>query len=75
MEIPPEMVFRGMTVDGDNELGMECRQLVMDTIESSSLEERGDWSIIKEMVRLTLKRYLKKQLSTKPFILPVIIEI
>ena len=75
MEIPPEIVFRGMAVGDDDELVEECRQLVIETIESSSVEERGDWSMMKEKVRLALKRYIRKQISTRPFILPVIMEI
>ena len=75
MEIPPEIVFRGMAVGEDDELVEECRQLVIETIESSSVEERGDWSMMKEKVRLALKRYIRKQISTRPFILPVIMEI
>ena len=75
MEVPPEMVFRGMTVEEHDPLVEECRQLVVDIIEASSLEERRDWAVIKEKIRLNLKRYLKKQLSKRPFILPVIMEI
>ncbi len=75
IEIPPEMVFRGMTVTEDDELVEQCRQLVIDTIEESTVEERGDWAVIKEKVRRALKRYISKQLSTRPLILPVIMEI
>ncbi len=75
IEIPPEMVFRGMTVTEDDELVEQCRQLVIDTIEESTVEERGDWAVIKEKVRRALKRYISKELSTRPLILPVIMEI
>ena len=75
IESPPEVVFRGMTVAEDDPLVEECRDLVVETIESSSLEERGDWAVIKEKIRGALKRYIAKQLSKRPFILPVIMEI
>ena len=75
LESPPEMVFRGMTVTDDDELISECRDLVIETIESSSVEERGDWAVIKEKIRRALKRYISKQLSKRPLILPVIMEI
>ncbi len=75
LESPPEVVFRGMTVTDDDELVEECRDLVIETIEDSSLEERGDWAVIKEKIRRALKRYISKQLSKRPFILPVIMEI
>jgi ribonuclease J len=64
-----------MAVNEDDELVEECRQLVIDTIEESTVEERGDWAIIKDKVRRALKRYIRKQLSTRPLVLPVIMEI
>ena len=75
LETPPEVVFRGMTVTDDDELVEECRDLVIETIEDSSLEERGDWAVIKEKIRRALKRYISKRISKRPFILPIIMEI
>ncbi len=75
LEIPPEMVFRGMTITEDDPLVTECRDLVIETIESSSVEERGDWAVIKEKIRRALKKFISKKLSKRPFILPVIMEI
>jgi len=75
LERAPELVFRGMTVSEDDPLIDECRDLVIATIESSSVEERGDWGAIKEKIRSALKRYISKQLSKRPFILPVIMEV
>jgi ribonuclease J len=75
IESPPEVLFRGTTVGEDDPLVAECRDLVIRTIEDSSIEERGDWGAIKEKIRIALKRYISKQLSKRPFILPVIMEI
>ncbi len=75
LESPPEIVFRGMTVTDDDGLVNECRDLVIETIESSSLEERRDWAVIKDKIRRALRRYVSKQLSKRPFILPVVMEI
>lgn len=75
LEIPPEMVFRGMTITEDDEMVEECRNLVIETIKSSSVEERGDWAVIKEKIRIALKRFISKKLSKRPFILPVIMEV
>src|SRR5208282_5778500 len=36
-------------------------------------EERADWSVIKEKIRVDLKRYISKQTSKRPLILPVIL--
>ena len=75
LESPPELVFRGMTVTDDDGLVDECRDLVIETIESSTVEERGDWAVIKDKIRRALRKYISKQLSKRPFILPVIMEI
>lgn len=75
VESSPEIVFRGMTVDEDDPLVGECRELVMGTIDGSSIEERGDWAVIKEKIRRALKKYISRQLSKRPLILPVIMEI
>jgi len=36
---------------------------------------RADWSVIKEKIRVDLKRYINKQTSKRPLILPVILEV
>ncbi len=38
-------------------------------------EEKTDWGVIKEKIRVDLKRYLNKQTSKRALILPVILEI
>ena len=38
-------------------------------------EEKTDWGVIKEKIRVDLKRYLNRQTSKRPLILPVILEI
>ena len=47
----------------------------IDTINSASVEERGDWTVIKEKIRKDLKKFFFKQTAKRPFILPVILEI
>jgi ribonuclease J len=42
---------------------------------SENTEEKSDWSVIKEKIRVDLKRYLNKQTSKRPLILPVILEV
>jgi ribonuclease J len=76
IEISPEIVTRGFlpSDDGQEILG-EARQVVLRTVEHSTDEEKMDWSVIKEKIRVDLKRYLNKQTSKRPLILPVILEI
>jgi ribonuclease J len=75
MEIPPEMIFRGVAFIEEERLLVEGRQLVIDTINNASIEERGDWTVIKEKIRKDLKKFFYKQTAKRPFILPVILEI
>jgi len=52
-----------------------ARDVILRTIEQSNPEEKMDWSVIKEKIRVDLKRYLNKQTSKRPLILPVILEV
>ena len=75
MEIPPEIVFRGVAFIEEERLLLESKQMLSDTIGNATVEERGDWSVIKEKIRKDLKKFFFKQTSKRPFILPVILEI
>ncbi len=70
----PEIVTRGLTV---NEQGMtsEARQIIGRTLAESSTEEKADFLLIKEKIRADLKRYIQKNMSRRPMIMPVILEI
>ena len=74
VESVPEIVTRGF---GDNEKSLieEARQIVGRTLESSSAEEKADYGVIKEKIRQDLKRYIQKNTSRRPLIMPVILEI
>jgi ribonuclease J len=76
-ETLPEVVSRGFvsSEDGSNELLRQARQVVAHTLEASSEEEKTDHGVIKEKIRADLKRYLVKQTSRRPLIMPVILEV
>ena len=74
-ETPPEIVSRGfMSMESAGVL-QEARQVVMKTLDSSTAEERGDWGVMQEKIRADLKRYISKQTSRRPLIMPVILEV
>jgi ribonuclease J len=75
IEIPPEIIFRGVAFIEEERLLIEGRQMLFDTINKATVEERGDWSVIKEKIRKDLKKFFYKQTAKRPFILPVILEI
>src|SRR5216117_2582718 len=75
MEIPPEIVFRGVAFLDEERLLNESRHMLFDTVNNATVEERGDWTVIKEKIRKDLKKFFYKQTAKRPFILPVILEI
>ena len=76
VESSPEIVMRGFAASLTDDGFMEqARQTVMNTLEASSDEEKGDYGVIKEKIRQDLKRYIVKNTSRRPLIMPVILEI
>jgi ribonuclease J len=75
LESQPEIVSRGFMSDNGSDLVSGARDIVLRTINTSNAEERADWSVIKEKIRVDLKRYISKQTSKRPLILPVILEV
>lgn len=72
----PEIVSRGfVSLEEGSEMLGAARQIVIKTLESSNAEERTDWGVMQEKIRVDLKRYLTKQTSRRPLILPVILEV
>jgi len=76
VEAEPEIVTRGFIQEDDPDglLG-EIRQKVEETVETASHEERIDYAVIKEKVRVALKRYIQKSTGRRPVIIPVVLEI
>jgi len=74
VETSPEIVTRGFE-PGEDGFIEGARQLVMQTLEVSSDEEKADYGVIKEKIRADLKRYISKQTQKRPLVMPVILEI
>jgi ribonuclease J len=74
VESSPEIVTRGFSPGEDGFMG-DARQIVMQTLNMSSSEEKADYGVIKEKIRTDLKRYISKQTQKRPLIMPVILEI
>ena len=72
----PEIVSRGfVSPEEGSDLLHRAREVVAKTIEESSEEERSDSGVIQEKIRRDLKRFLNKEASRRPLILPVILEV
>lgn len=70
----PEIVTRGF-VAGDMALNTQTREIVSRTLNESSPEEKADPTLMKEKIRVDLKRYIQKNTSSRPLIMPVVLEI
>jgi len=77
LEVPPEIVARGVIgVDGNGEgFVRDMQRVVKETVEAATSAERGDTSLLKERVRVELKRYIQKQTGSRPVIVPVVVQI
>lgn len=76
LESAPEIIQRGLAVSDDGgDFIPKARVLIGQTIEQASFEERVDWALIKEKIRLDLKRFIQRETGRRPMIIPVVIEI
>ncbi len=71
----PDIVTRGFVMENSAELLADGARVLGDVIEQASLEERTDQGIIKEKLRVELRRFFRKRSGRRPFVLPVIMEI
>jgi ribonuclease J len=79
LDSEPEVVARGVLgLDGNGNsaaLLSDMRRVVTAAVESASRAERRDSTVLKERVRLELKRYIQKQTGARPVILPVVVQV
>lgn len=77
LESAPEVIQRGLALseDGGGEFLQKARTLVGETVANARHEERVDWAVIKEKIRLDLKRFIQKETGRRPMIIPVVLEI
>jgi ribonuclease J len=72
LDQPPEIVMRGF---GAGDITEQAREAVLQTLHSLSAEEKTDYGMVKEKVRVELKRMIQKTTGRRPMIMPVILEI
>jgi ribonuclease J len=76
LEGDPDVVSRGLSQDADSaDLLREGAKLVADVIQGASIEERTDQGLIKEKIRVELRRFFRKRSGRRPLIVPVIMEV
>ncbi|HTL00719.1 MAG TPA: ribonuclease J [Vicinamibacterales bacterium] len=76
IEGDPDLVNRGLAQDaGSAEMLRDGTRLLLDVINSASIEERTDQGLIKEKIRVELRRFFRKRSGRRPLVVPVIMEV
>ena len=76
LESAPEVIQRGLAIsDEGGEFLAKARIIVAETVANASHQERTDWAVIKEKIRLELKRHIQRETGRRPMIIPVVLEI
>jgi ribonuclease J len=76
LETPPEIVTRGLIgVDGSNGFIKDAQRIVTNAVESAPRANGLDTSLLREHVRVELKRFIQKKTGAKPVILPVVVQV
>jgi ribonuclease J len=75
LEGVPEMITRGFVMHDSEALLADASRLLTQVVEHASVEERTDQGLIKEALRVELRRFIRKRSGRRPFVLPVIMEI
>ena len=71
-ERAPELVMRGF---GGADITEQARESVLKTLDGLNSEQKSDYGMVKEKVRVDLKRLIQKTTGRRPMIMPVILEI
>ncbi len=73
---PPEIAARGVIgMESSNGFIKEAQRVVTEAFEKAKPAERKDVSLLKEHVRVELKRFIQKQNGARPVILPVVVQV
>lgn len=76
LERPAEIVSRGFVpLEGADELVESARRVIRETLEKSNVEEMGDWGVVKDKIRSSLRKFFDQELGKRPMVLPVILEV
>jgi ribonuclease J len=72
----PELVARGFVSDeGTADVLAEGARVLAQAIDACSIEERSDPGLMKERIRIELRKYLKKRTGRRPMVLPIVMEV
>ncbi len=73
---PPEIITRGVVTDAtSDQLASDAVRLLTEVIAALSVEERTDPGLLRETIRVELRRFFKRRSGRRPLVLPVVMEI
>ncbi len=72
LERTPEVIMRGF---GGADITDQAREAVLKTLDALNSEQKSDYGMVNEKVRVELKRLIQKTTGRRPMIMPVILEI
>jgi ribonuclease J len=72
VEREPEVLMRGF---GGADITEQARETVLNTLAGLNQEQKSDYGLVNERVRVDLKRLIQKSTGRRPMIVPVILEI
>jgi ribonuclease J len=72
VEREPELVMRGF---GGGDIADQARETILKTLDAFNAEQKSDYGMVNEKVRVELKRLIQKTTGRRPMIMPVILEI
>jgi len=72
VERAPEVIMRGF---GGADITEPARDVVMRSLDGLSPEEKADYGMVKEKIRVELKRFIQKSTGRRPMVMPVVMEI
>ena len=72
----PDIITRGLVLEPNAEdLLREAGRIILEVLGETSAEERTDSGLVKEKIRVELRRFFRKRAGRRPLVLPVIMEI
>ncbi len=72
----PDVIARGfVTTAVPDDVLAEGARHIASTLEECSVEERTDPGLMKERIRVELRRFLRKRTGRRPMVLPVVMEV
>ncbi len=73
---PPEIITRGVVTEATGEgLVQDGARLLAEVIGGLSVEQRTDPGLLRETIRVELRRFFKRRSGRRPLVLPVVMEI